>query len=271
MIKLRQNFRSIVYAFTLGLILYLIRNINQQGSNTEYLIAVLTGIVVLLLELYTIRHTAQDKLVQVGLPAVMRYSKWKSITLHYFLPILLLCSYSIFTYINPYDSLNKIAIPFTVIAFFIEFINNRAYYEDKFKLELATHGVYVFIVIFSIFTLSNSILNIASQYSLNAIILSFILIGLSISGFLLIFLEEVKLYIRLALAIIITSILIGVLASALYISLDSALRNSFIIVSLFYFGAAAIQHRIEGSLQVGIVAEYISILVLCFVLLYGIN
>lgn len=271
MIKLRQNFRSIGYAIAIGLVLYLIRSINQQGGINEYLIAVTTGIVILLLELYTVRHTAEDKLIQVGLPAVMRYTKTKSIILHYFLPILFFISYSLFTYINPYDSLNIIAIPFGTFSYLMVFINTRAYYEDKFKLELTTHGVYFFIVLFSTFTISNSFLNIAGQYGINIILLSFILIGLSLLGLLLIFFEDIHLNIQLTLVLLLSGILLGVTSTALYLCLDSTLRNSFIFICLFYFISASIQHKIEGSLQIGIVAEYVSILALCFVLLYGIN
>jgi hypothetical protein len=271
MIKLRQNFRSIGYAIAIGLVLYLIRGINQQGGKSDYLIAVATGTFILILELYTVRHTAEDKLIQVGLPAVMRYPEIKSFILHYFLPIMLFGSYSLFTYVNPYDSLNVIAIPFVTISYLFVFINTRAYYEDKFKLELTTHGIYFFIILFSRFTFANSVLNIAGQYNLNTVILAFILAGLFLGGFLLIFFENVRLDIKLTLVILLSSILLGVTSAALYLSLDSSLRNSFIIICVFYFISASIQHKIEGSLQIGIIAEYISILALCFVLLYGIN
>jgi hypothetical protein len=71
--------------------------------------------------------------------------------------------------------------------------------------------------------------------------------------------------------IIFTSIALAGLSILIFLNLDSVLRNAFFIACIFYFVSATIHHKHEGSLGASIISEYISILALSFVLLYGIN
>lgn len=271
MIKLRQNFRSISYALILGLVFFLNRNINAQHSKIGFAIGISIGLLILWIQLYTIRKTSQNKLIQVGLPSVTRYSDYKSTVLHYVIPNLFYLSFCAITYINPYEVLTLVFIPFVIAAFFFVFLNIRAYYEDKFKIEITTHTIYVLITVAIVFMLTNVLLNVTSILDMHYFFLFPMLFGLSAIGFYLLFFENIHLNMQLILILLIASIIIGITAMVIYSNFGSVLRNSFITVSCFYFVAASVHHKIDGSLNLGILTEYLSIFALSFVLLYGIN
>ena len=271
MIKIKNNTRALVYASVLTLGTYLLIYIQPETSAKYYIVALGINLVLFTLEIISIRIISKARLVQIGLPVVNRYSKIEEAVYHQFLPLILFSSFNIFIFFNPINLLSYSLLPIVFFSFFVLFINIRAYHEDKFKLEQSTHFIYPFASIFGLFSLVNALLNITNIYDVMPFILVVIIfITIIISNFSL-FIENITWNVKLITLLIFTSILVTLFAVFLYYYYESTLRTSFMTASLFYLFAALVHHKQEATLDVFVISEYLVILFLSFVLLYGIS
>jgi len=271
MINLDLNKRALLYSAILTLGIYLLVHIRPESSLTHYIVALAINLLIFMLELYTIITVSSVKLEQMGLPKVNRYSYIQTTIYHKFLPLILFASFNIFIFFNPINFMTVILFLTIFLSFSILFINIRAYFEDKFKLEMATHFIYVFSVIFGIFSLSNAVLNIASIYDINLIFVIAAIFVLVIISFLILFIEKLDLDPVFYLLIIVASLISTAIAISLFEHFESVLRTSFMLATCFYLFGALIHHKQDGTLQKFVLLEYTIILSLSFVLLYGIK
>lgn len=267
MIRPGENKRIFLYAGVLSLCFYLVTSVDTIQS---FFITLSISGVVLLIALLSIWKISSEKLAQLDLPSVNVYSKSVNIIYHFVLPLVLFVDFAIFIYINSYE----ILIPFLLILIFTSFtlvlINLRAYLEDKFKLELATHFIYTFIVIFTLFSCLIGIYNIINLHDIPVVAGGIVVMILSFILTMVLFNQFVLLNYRSIIFYGIASVLMGATSIILYTEFESILRNAFLTSILFYLMLALSHHKQEGSLNFNIIIEYIIITALGFVLLYGI-
>lgn len=270
MIKINHNIKAVLFALILTLGTYLILYIRPETSLIYYIVALAVNYIIFFFELTAIRISSKARLVQYGLPVVKRYSVKEEAVLHQLLPIVLFSSFNIFVFFNSVDLINTAILGFVFFSFIVLFINIRAYHEDKFKLEQATHFVYPFASIFGLFSLLNAFLNIANINSLEpAFIICGVIILLMISSYTL-FIEILDWNIWLIIYLVLSNLIITGITFFLYHNYDSILRTSFMASTGFYFSAALIHHKRDSSLDRYTIYEYVIIFILAYVLLYGI-
>jgi len=271
MIKLRNNTKMLVFAAILTLGSYLLIYIQPETSLNYYIIALSVNLIIFFFELLSVRISAKSKLNQIGLPAVTRYSSSEEFIYHQLLPIILFASFNIFIFFNPVESLEYLILFLVFFSFFVIFINIRAYYEDKFKLEQSTHFIYAFSSIFGLFSILNGVLNVASIYELMPFILIFALFVITIISNYTLFIQDIRWNVPLITYILISSAINVGLTFFLYTQYSSVLRSSFMSASFLYLSAALIQHKQEATLDRYVIFEYCVIMALSFILLYGIS
>ncbi len=268
MIRLSANKRSIIYSLIATLSFYLI--IDAKSLNS-FILAITVNMILILIEIYSLKLVSINKLQQLNLPIVNIYPKYLEYFYHSLIPALLLISFSTFVYFNPVT----LFIPFILILFFlvisILYINLRAYLEDKFQIEISTHFIYAFAIFFAFFSLTNTVLNLASLHSLPLLIVTMFLLVIYILLYAGIFIENLDINIKLLVLSFVSSVLLTIVAGILFEYYSSILRTSFITTIIFYFTVALTHHKSEGTLSFGIIVEYAAITALSLTMLYGIQ
>jgi hypothetical protein len=184
------------------------------------------------------------------------------------LPLIAYVGFIGFIYTNNQTSLSLIYFSVSFLIFSLLFINVRAYYQDKFKLEQQTHIVYDLIKIFLFFTIIDSLLNLSSQYDFNFFVVAGLVFTTSSLLTLLILLRHKHLgYFNLVL-VLLSGLAIGYLTSALQALLDTkTLIASFYSTLIFYIFNAILHHDLERTLRFNVVLEYSLVAAICFFIL----
>jgi len=271
MIKISQNIKQILFATIITLGLMLIVNAKNSANDSVLIPAILTSTGILIVQVYIIYRRAKQKLENLQIPLVHRYKNSLELFYHFILPIIFFVDLCLFIYFNTVYLLIPLLLFFCFIIFLILFINIRAYFEDKFKIEIATHFVYYFIINFTVFSLCLSILSISYSYDLPIILTGIIIGGMSSLMLYLNHIEASQLNLKLFGGILAYGLLNMIMALVLFQEFNSILRTSFIIASCFYFLNALLTHKKEGTFGMAIILEYLTILALGFVVLFGIN
>lgn len=268
MIRLSSNKRGIIYAAIATLCFYLV--IDADNFST-FLTAVIINAFLVLIEIYSLRITSLTKLHQLDLPIVNTYPKYLEYFYHFFIPNLLLLSFSVFVYFNPITYFIPFVLLIIFLAYSMLFINLRAYLEDKFQIEISTHFIYAFTLFFAFFSLTNATLNLTRLYSVPIVLTSIILLAFYILIYSGMFIEQLDLNKKLLMLVGFSSIILAGISSLLLLEYSSTLRTSFITTTIFYFSVAVSHHKSEGTLSLGVILEYAIVIALSFTMLYGIQ
>ncbi len=271
MINIKHNKRPIFYAFVSTLATYILIQVKNEVSINAYIYVILFNLILFIFEILSISLIAKSKLQQFDIPQVHNYIVSQTIIHFLLLPLLLFSSLNLFIFFNPISQFNILILILTFILYSTLFINIRAYFEDKFKLEEITHFIYPIIIIFSLFSFLNATLSVADINGFTPLII-YLLIFLIIFIFnIILFLEDINLKLSLIFIIFISSIIISAITYFLFYYFNSKLRTSFITSNLFYIFSAILFHKKDGTLSFGIILEYIVFSILNFTLLYGIS
>ncbi|MBN1331276.1 hypothetical protein JW978_00110 [Candidatus Dojkabacteria bacterium] len=271
MIKIGQNTKQLLFATIITLAITLIVNAKNSGNGNAIYPAILLSSVILVIQVFVIYKRASQKLKQLQIPAVNRYKDSLEIFYHFVLPIVFFIDLCLFIYFNTVYLLTPVLLIFCFIVFLVLFINIRAYFEDKFKIELSTHFIYFFIINFTLFSFCIAILSISYSYSLPIILVCILVAVFSSATLYFSHLESARLDFRLLLLIALFGFVCGIISAILFHEFSSILRTSFIVASLFYFLNSLITHKKEGTLEAAVVFEYLTVLALGFTVLFGIN
>ncbi len=265
---LGQNKKPILYSFILILGFYFVL-VSRDYSVGEFIAAIAINIVLLILMIANIWKSASNKLTQLGLPKVNNYPGKLSAIYHIVFPLLIFIDFCLLIYFNSFPLFRPILLILVFITYFFVFVNIRAYYEDKFKLELSTHFIYTLIILISSFALANAVLSISNLYSFGSLLSLLLLFIVNMCLIISAFLHYWDIGIKMVVVYLVFALILATVTILLFIEFDSTLRSSFIQSILMYFVFAILQHKFEGSLSLGIVFEYVIIALLGFVLLYG--
>ena len=262
--------RPLIYAIVMTIGFIFLQNLLQTLPEQYFLTGVLFLYPMLIFELLTTRYNAQLLLKQYSLPPISENKESVSHLVHHvILPSLIYFSSVSFLFFHRQPSLQPFLTIGVFFIYWILFTNIRAFYEDKFKLELYTHNIYDIITTLSAFFSFVSIINIFKSNQFN---LLFIFIPLTAIFLLLYHLIVVRYQVHLSLAV---KFLIGILfaAGTLIVSYSglNELDAGFILTEVFYFTFAITLHYHDGSANLKIISEYIIIFTLSIVLLLGVT
>ncbi len=227
---------------------------------------------VVLFEMFYVWFVSKEKLRQFDLPLISTYTKLKQFLHHFLLPTIFYIALSGFIY---YNNQPAIRIPFVLlsfIAFTSLFINLRAFYQDKFKLEESTYYVYDLIELVSFFMIVNLALHFWDINGLIFLIPILLVFVISLLIFILNLYQLDQLELKSLILVIIFSILVaGFLAGlVLFASLNLISLNLLTFIS-YYFLYGILSHKVDGSLNLSVMVEYLSIFLLLLAFFFGIS
>ena len=271
LLKIFRRKRSVFYSFILGLLLLFGLQVLKDYGSKGFLIVILVNCLILIFEIYLNWRYATRSLRQVDLPLGGVYNIWGHILNHLALPILLTLSISGFLFFNNDDLIRIISVLIYVFLILILLINIRSYYEDEFKTESVTRYIYEVIKLVIFFFSINIILHLEELLRLDAWIGTFLICVLIVTlGLLLIYRRN-----QIGFAQIAYLVLSSIVISVIYIFLDLSnivlLGVNVIIFILFYFVMSILHNKIERTLTIGILVEYILISILALALFYGLR
>lgn len=253
----RQNTRSLLYALIMALGIVFLQQLAANGI-TSYLYG--TGILalVLLLELFTAYYYSRRKLFQFNLPQIDEFSRLAQFIHHLVLPMSLHFAISGLVFTTDLPGLVPIFFGISLGLYYFLFVNIRAYYSDKFKLEQGTHFIFDTIKIFTFFAITVTTLNLANLFGFNF----YILTGLVFSyGSLLTFLTLLNNRNSDWLApliVVLSGLCLGYLtASIATLAQVNTTISAFLATICFYIFNALLHHELNRTLRVNVALEYL--------------
>lgn len=264
----KKNRRALFYGFVIALGVVFLQQIAATSSLSVFMVGAVVLGLIFVLELYTNYFLAVKLLKQLQLPNVSIYTPTTQTIYHAFLPILLFISILGFVYSNNIPSLSWLYFSFSFFMFTLLFINIRAYYEDKFKLEESTHLIYDLIKIFIFFAFCNTLLNLSTIFDFNFYVRAGIVFAVASLLTFLVLLRRKHYSHYNILLIIFAGLAIGYITSSLLeIVGGKSLLVTFYSTLIFYLFNAVLHHEIERNLTLSLIFEYVLVAAICLLVI----
>lgn len=259
--KKRPLIYSLLLSIGFGIIIYVFEN--DQPEIYPYLVIILS--LIFILELFTTIYFGRRALKQFNLPEIIEKDKSANFIQHIVLPISLFISLTLFMFFHKYLIFKGIFIFLSLFLFWVLFSNIRAYYEDKFKIELGTHYIYDVISILSFFGLIDSLLNISIYWNINSFLTIIIICALLL---IFTFIIIVRLYhydlLKFTIPLLILNVGIYIFSSNLGLEV---IRIAFLSTITYYFFVAFANHHKDRTNTYKVFEEYLIVFLIAIVFL----
>lgn len=261
--------RPLIYATSITVGFAFLLSIIHNLPDSFYFTAAIILYLVLVFEIFSTRFYSRKLLDQFELPQVEAEQKLIQLIHHLFLPSITFFSLVVFFYFNRQYSLILVLLILSFFIFFILFTNIRAFYEDKFKLELLTHNIYDFLTLIIVFLASDSMILtfglLETNLILETIINFFILLLLALLVTLRYKMFRPRIIRNLLLYLLIYSPVYFLLLNEGIASLLLSIVNSLIM----YYYIAFSNHYQEGTVKRGVIAEYVIVFLIIISMILG--
>lgn len=259
--------RPYVYSILLTIGMLAIYSIVHTSAPGNFFIAAISLYLLLLFELFSTKYYASSFRDQYELePKDIRHRRAHWVH-HLIMPSVLYVSLTLFIFVNSQLNIALVVALLSFILFSILFINIKAYYESKYKLERNTANVYDVISIASIFMLSYAVL-VLTQLTTG----DFLISGLLITGMLMVMgyltLSRYHLINKSGGLALLAMLIIYINTFLILLNFEiSVISHAVISTFVYYYYAAFINHSIDKSLSLKVIIEYLSVFVLIFVII----
>ena len=259
--------RPYIYAGFLTIGILALYSIIHTSTTRSYFLATTSLYTLLLFELYSTKFyatTFQEQYELTTKNGKHRRAQWVH---HLVMPTILYTSTVLFIVANSQLNIAILIAVITFVLFSILFINIKAYYENKYKLENKTANVYDVISIASVFMLSFSI------YILTVLTReSYVIIGLINTAILLIvgYLTLSRYHLINKRGAMILFLMIMVYVNSFFFLLNfqiSVMAHAILTTFVYYYYTAIINHYEDKSLELKVIIEYLAVFVLIFVII----
>lgn len=259
--------RPYVYAVLITVGILALYSIIHTSTVSTYFLAAASLYTLLLFELYSTKFYALNVTDQFELTPSSKRHRRAHWVHHLIMPTILFTSIVLFIFVNSQLNIALVIALISLVLFSVLFLNIKAYYESKYKLEHKTANVYDIISIASVFMLSFSIFVIT------------VLIGeiYLISGLLNIALLMVLGYLTISRyqlvnkqgGIILVAMLIVYFNSFLFLLNFniSLVAHTILTTFVYYYFTAIVNHFQDKSLNLKVIIEYLAVFVLIFVII----
>jgi hypothetical protein len=259
--------RPYIYAVLITIGVMALYSILHTSGISSYFIASISLYTLLLFELYSTKFYATTMDDQLELTAKNKKHRKAHWVHHLIMPTVLFVSIVLFIFSNSQLNLALVIALISLVLFSILFLNIKAYYENKYKLEHKTANVYDVISIASVFMLSFSIFVVTALLDelyivtglLNTallIILGYLTLAryhlINKQGGILLF-SMLMVYINTFLALLNFEI--------------SIVAHAILTTFVYYYFTAIVNHHEEKSLDLKVIIEYLAVFVLIFVII----
>lgn len=259
--------RPYIYAVLITLGIIALYSILHNSGTSHYFLAATSLYTLLLFELYSTKFYATSLNEQFELTTKSKKHRKAHWVHHLIMPTVLFVSIILFIFSNSQLNLLLAIALVSLVLFSVLFLNIKAYYENKYKLEHKTANVYDVISIASVFMLSFSIFVVT------------VLLGelYIVSGLLNVALLIVLGYLTLARyqlinkygGILMCAMLLVYFNSFLaLLNLEiSLLAHAILTTFVYYYFTAVVNHYEDKSLDLKVIIEYLAVFVLIFVII----
>lgn len=262
------NRKQIIYGLTIGLILAFLQEIALNSSPSVLIAFTLVGAIFFTLIVFLNIRSADKQLAQLDLPNIDLFTPRVEKIYHYLIPILTFLSFVAASKVLAREGLQLGLIIFGGLVFCAFFINARAYYEDKFKLEEETHIIYDFSRVFIFFAAVIFILTLSNSIGLNFYVTTGVIFCIASLLTLLILIRNRNIQIFDILLVLLSGLSIGYLTGVLFeITNNRALLTSVYSTVVFYILNSTIHHEVNRTLKFSMVLEYILVAGICLLVI----
>lgn len=266
------GFSSFFYSIAITLGIYIaLQELHTYQNISNYLVFSFALLNIYLIELFIV-YQHKNKRVELNFNINDDVNELSHFFHKIILPILLYVALTGFGYFNITSHLMGFILGFTFLAFFILFINTKAFLEHRVTAEHKTHYVYDIIKFLIFFLTTNVLINLFNSRGGDLILFSIVEFGLALVILLLMVWRIEKLYRVTFIYAFIASIVIALFFYILNFSTKlNPFQNALGLIFLFYISAAIIHHKTARTLTKGVFTEYLLVVVLVLAIAYGAN
>jgi len=267
----KKNLKPVFYSLSLTLGIYIaLQEIHENQNVNRFILFTLLIFFIYLAELYSNWKSNQTK-IELNMNFDDEVNELSQLFHKIVLPAALYFSIIGFGFYN-IRSTYLIGVLFIVfVTFYILFINIRAFFDAKNKLEDKTHYVYDLIKFIIFFCLIDVFSNASNNFPINlalyalcTVVVTFTLITLMLWRF-----DKVHLY-SLVYGVIV-SLFIGIMFLLYHADgVVNSLQISLGLFFVFYLTSAVIHHLIMKTFTKGVLLEYFLVIIIVIAITYGI-
>lgn len=259
--------RPYIYAVMITIGIMALYSILHTSSAISYFAASISLYTLLLFELYSTKFyatTFDDQFELTSRSKKHRKAHWVH---HLIMPTVLFVSIVLFVFANSQLNMALVIALISLVLFSILFLNIKAYYENKYKLENKTANVYDVISIASVFMLAFSIFVVTALlgelYIISGLMNTAVLI---ILGYLT--LARYHIINKQGGMILFAMLLVYFNSFLALLNFDiSIVAHTILTTFVYYYFTAVVNHYEEKSLDLKVIIEYLAVFVLIFVII----
>lgn len=259
--------RPYVYALLLTVGMIMLYTIVHTSSPFRFILGALSLYALLLFELYSTKYYVFEINKQLTLEQKdikHRRAHWVH---HLILPTILFLSFVLFILVNSQLNMLLLLVILSFSLFSFMFINIKAYYERKYRIENRTANIYDVISISSVYMLVYALLVLTNFFGYN-----FLLAGLLNSALLLVMgyltLSRYELLNNKGAFLLFSLVFVYINSFLVLLNFEiSVIVHSVIATFGFYYFTVIINHLVEKTLNLKVIVEYLAVFVLIFVII----
>lgn len=259
--------RPYIYAVMITIGIMALYSILHTSSAISYFAASISLYTLLLFELYSTKFyatTFDDQFELTSRSKKHRKAHWVH---HLIMPTVLFVSIVLFVFANSQLNMALVIALISLVLFSILFLNIKAYYENKYKLENKTANVYDVISIASVFMLAFSIFVVTALlgelYIISGLMNTAVLI---ILGYLT--LARYHIINKQGGMILFAMLLVYFNSFLALLNFDiSIVAHTILTTFVYYYFTAVVNHYEEKSLDLKVIIEYLAVFVIIFVII----
>lgn len=268
---IKRNFKSLFYSLSLTFGIYIaLQEIHELKNTYRFILFSALVFFIYLAEVYS-NWISKKRKVELNLDFNDEVNELSHLFHKIVLPVGLYCSLVGFGYYNIQSSSLLMLLGVVFITFFILFINIRAFFEAKTRVEDKTHYVYDLIKFLIFFSLVNVFSNASNNFPTNVAIYA---MGVMITTFTLLALmlwRFDKFHLYSAIYGLIVSTFIGIIFFLYHADrVVNSLQISLGLFFVFYLTSAVIHHLIMKTFTKGVLLEYFLVILIVIAITYGI-
>lgn len=242
-------------------------SIIHTSDTSSYFVASISLYTLLLFELYSTKFYATTFDDQLELTVKSRKHRKAHWVHHLIMPTVLFTSIVLFIFANSQLNMALVIAMISLVLFSILFLNIKAYYEKRYRLEQRTANVYDVISIASVFMLSSSIFVVTALlgelYIISGLLNTALLI---ILGYLTLaryhLINRAGGFLLLAMLLVYFNSFLALLNFEI-----SIVAHTILTTFVYYYFTAIVNHYEEKSLDLKVIIEYLAVFVLIFVII----
>jgi len=268
---IKKNIKPVFYSLSLTLGIYVaLQEIHENKNVYRFILFSLLIFFIYLAELYSNWKSEKTK-IELNMNFNDDVNELSQVFHKIVLPIALYVAVIGFGFYNIRSSSILVVLGAVFVTFYLLFLNIRAFFEAKNKLEDKTHYVYDLIKFIIFFCIVNVFSNAANNFPANltlyaicVIITSFTLIALMLWRF-------DKIHMSSLVYATIVSLSIGIVFMVYHGGrVVNSLQISLGLFFVFYLASAIIHHIIMKTFTKGVLFEYLLVITIVLAITYGI-